>query len=104
LGQGKLVKDWQNGIATKQWYTAWDLMDYRNDVMHHQVNMVTRSEQQVLDRKVGKVYNELCMMPLREKDTHIIKYPMQLLLNKYFLFKTTWLSRVKAALEVTGGH
>jgi len=45
------------------------LWEHRNSVLHQD----SRSETQTLDKKVGRIYNELCMHLLKEKDAHIIK-------------------------------
>jgi hypothetical protein len=70
----RLSKHWTSKLIKKLWDVVWDLWEHKNEVLHCQENVVTQSESRILDRKVIKMYNQLCLLAMPEKDMNPNNY------------------------------
>ena len=86
-------------LIQKMWDTAWDLWEHRNEVLHKKENLVTRSMGLHLNRRVTRVFLDLCSRPLRANDSHLVRLPLSKLLEHNVSYKTQWLIVAEPALR-----
>jgi hypothetical protein len=60
----KTGRRWVVALIKKLWDTAWYMWEHRNEVLHECENLVTRSMGFHLNRRVTRVFLDLCSRPL----------------------------------------
>jgi len=60
----KTGKRWVSALIQKLWDTAWDLWEHHNGVLHQNENQVTKSMELHLNRRVTRVFFNLCSRAL----------------------------------------
>jgi hypothetical protein len=95
----KTGRRWVIAIIQKLWDTAWDLWEHRNEVLHEKENLVTRAMGLHLNRRVTRVFLDLCSRPLRANDSHLVRLPLSKLLERKVSYKTQWLRVAEPALR-----
>ena len=95
----KTGRRWVIAIIQNLWDTAWDLWEHRNEVLHEKENLVTRAMGLHLNRRVTRVFLDLCSRPLRANDSHLVRLPLSKLLERNVSYKTQWLRVAEPALR-----
>lgn len=92
---------WITALIKKLWGIAWGLWEHRNEVLHHQDNVVSSAFIRSLDRKITKTYNELAQCMLLDKDRHLLHLRLHRILAKDLQYKNVWLDNATLALQAT---
>jgi hypothetical protein len=94
--EGWLSTKWME-VQQRYYYTTKSSKN-RNEVLHEKENQVTRSMGLHLNRRVTRVFFDLCSRPLRTNDNHLVRL-LSKLLKRTVHYKTQWLTVAEPALR-----
>jgi len=81
------------------WDIGWTLWEHRNEVLHHQDNLVSAVEEEKLNNCLQQLFH-LATGDLKDtRDGYLVKGHVRKLLRKPEEYKKVWETRVKSALQ-----
>jgi hypothetical protein len=93
------AKRWTIAVITRMWEIAWDIWEYRNEVLHKENNYSTTEDAEAIDLRVKTLWDTLYITGLLPKDLHLANITLTRLLQFPKHQKKEWLHQASLALD-----
>jgi hypothetical protein len=71
INSRRSAKRWTIAVITRMWEIAWDIWEYRNEVLHKENNYSTTEDAEAIDLRVKTLLDTIYIMGLLPKDLHL---------------------------------
>jgi hypothetical protein len=99
INSHRSAKRWTIAVIMWMWEIAWDIWEYRNEVLHNKNNHSTTEDTEAIDLRVKTLWDTIYITGLLPKDLHLADITLTRLLQFPRHQKTEWLHQVSLALE-----